>query len=348
MDTFDIHPSLSYSQHDIPRNVFAPEQHWPIIWDLREPPHYARQVSNPEESPCRLELSQHATRDPVKSLRIQCDDFPETWPVQVVRDDEGITLGDVLSAIHSSLKTRLSAEEYERLPRRQQLKVKQIFEQRCRGTNEEQRNLCRDQGIIRMDCLLDRVWFGGLVVSPNALDSWILSLRQYPPVDFSSRTPSPSKSSPLIWDLREPPHRARRAMHPQESPSPLELSQLATSPPLTTMNIVCDIFPESWPIEIRQTEYITLEDVLEAIYTTLGRKITRELYDSLKGVKRERVKAAYTQRCNMGADEQERELRKSRGVTRIDCLLDHTLFAGLSVYPGMDRTCILTLRKSRT
>ncbi|KAF9567178.1 hypothetical protein CPC08DRAFT_598938, partial [Agrocybe pediades] len=179
MDAFTIHPWIAYSQHDTLRNVFAPDQCWPIIWDLRDAPEYSRQVSNLEESPSRLKLSQPATRKAVKIMHIECNDFPESWPVQVIRDDGNITLGDVLSAIHATLKMPLSREEYDRLPRRQQLKVSWIFEQRCKMTlDEAQRDACRAHGVIRMDCLVDRIWFDSLTVSPNAVDTWILALRQ--------------------------------------------------------------------------------------------------------------------------------------------------------------------------
>ncbi|KAF9555601.1 hypothetical protein CPC08DRAFT_593036, partial [Agrocybe pediades] len=110
-----IHPWIAYSQHRTARNVFAPDQCWPIIWDLRDAPEYSRQVSNLEESPSRLKLSQPATRKAVKIMHIECNDFPESWPVQVIRDDGNITLGDVLSAIHATLKMPLSREEYDRL-----------------------------------------------------------------------------------------------------------------------------------------------------------------------------------------------------------------------------------------
>ena len=170
MSDFRLHPLLLYSQHDI-----SPGHCSSILWDLRETPETARRVLNLEESLSSLEVSQHATLPPLPILHITCDIFPEEWPIEVTRD-AGVTVGDVLEAIHHTLLRRISHDEWNRLSLKQQDRIKTVFDNRC--AMAQNREECRSNGVLRADCVLYHTWFAGLSVSPELDNTCILSLRR--------------------------------------------------------------------------------------------------------------------------------------------------------------------------
>ena len=172
MSDFGIHTLLLYSQHNI-----SPGHCSSLLWDLREPPANARPVLNLEEPLSRLDLAQHATFPPLPILYITCDIFPEEWPIKVTRDD-GVTVGDVLEAIHHTLLRRISHDEWNRLSLKQQNRIKIVFDNRC--AMAENREECRLHGVLRVDCILYHTLFAGLSVSPGLDNTCILSLRRPP------------------------------------------------------------------------------------------------------------------------------------------------------------------------
>jgi len=154
---------------------------------------------------------------------------------------------------------------------------------------------------------------------------------------------APGHCSAILWDLRESPESARRVVHLDETISAAQLSQHATGPPIVILHITCDLFPD-WPIEVRRLEGITVQDILDAIYTMLQQQIRRREWDAFSDKHRARVEAVFDDRCKSAVD---RDECRSRGVLRVDCLLHHTLFAGLSISPDLECACILTLRRPR-
>ena len=153
---------------------------------------------------------------------------------------------------------------------------------------------------------------------------------------------APGHCSPLLWDLRESPESARRVVHLDETISAAQLSQHATSPPMLVLHITCDLFPD-WPIEVRRPEGITIQDVLDAIYTMLQRQILHQEWDTFSNKHQARIAAVFGDRCKSAVNF---DKCQSRGVLRVDCLLLHTLFAGLSISPDLEDACILTLRRT--
>lgn len=170
MSDFTVHPLLLYSQHDI-----SPGHCSSILWDLREPPETARPVLNLEEPLSLLDLAQRATLPPLPILHITCDIFPVEWPIKVTRDG-GVTVGDVIQAIHHTLSRRISHDEWHRLSLKQQDRIKVVFDNRC--AMAENREVCRSDGVLRVDCVLYHTWFAGLSVSPGLDNTCILSLRR--------------------------------------------------------------------------------------------------------------------------------------------------------------------------
>jgi len=166
-----LHPLLKYSQHRV-----VEEGHCcSILWDLREPPESALYVDNLAKSLSLGDLSQPATTPPCRILRVICDLFPEAWPIEVKRR-EGVTVGDVLRTIHSVINRRIKQDEWDRICEKQQKRIASIFENRC--TVSMQREECRANGVLRVDCLLRCTLFAGLSASHDEDDSFVLTLRR--------------------------------------------------------------------------------------------------------------------------------------------------------------------------
>ncbi|KAF8893220.1 ectomycorrhiza-regulated small secreted protein [Gymnopilus junonius] len=166
----------------------------------------------------------------------------------------------------------------------------------------------------------------------------------HPLISYSQHEVTPGSCNHIVWDVREPLHSARSATNPEESPSNFDTTQFATNPPLPLLHVVCDIFPAYWPIRVEREGGVTVGDVLHSIHTTLIKRISQEEYDRLSAKQQERIRLVFENRCNWAAD---RDGCRSHGVIRLDCLLEHTGFAGLSPSFEMDSTCILTLRRLR-
>ena len=110
----------------------------PLLWDLRDPPSSAAQlVSYPRKHRSTTDFkflqSQHATTPPITALRILCDLLPyRRWKI-TARNDQGVTVGDVLAAIHQVARMPLTITEWERLPSKHQERIKRVFDVRWRG-----------------------------------------------------------------------------------------------------------------------------------------------------------------------------------------------------------------------
>ena len=161
---------------------------------------------------------------------------------------------------------------------------------------------------------------------------------------YSQHDITPGHCSSILWDLREPPGAARPVLNLEEPLSVLDQAQLATSPPISILHITCDIFPEEWPIKVTRDEGVAVGDVLEAIHETLMQRISHDEWHRLSQKQRDRIKLVFDNRCSMAVN---REECHSNGVLRVDCVVHHTWFAGLSVSPEHENTCILSLRRPR-
>lgn len=166
----------------------------------------------------------------------------------------------------------------------------------------------------------------------------------HPLITYSQYRDPSTQSQPIIWDIREPSQYARFPSDPWHPLSHFDLSQPATKPAISTLHIVCDIFPGYWPIKISCTSGVTIGDVLEAIHSALIKRISRSEWDALSEKQKTRTTAAFEKRCEMAPD---LAACRSHGVIRMDCLVEHTWFAGLSTSFGTDSTCIMSLRRGR-
>lgn len=170
MESIVLHPLLRYSQHDI-----VPGNCAPILWDLRESPGSALHIDNLDKQLSPSDLSQPATNPPCFYLSITCDVFPEPWPIEIHRQ-EAITVGDVLDTIHSVLNRRIKQVEWDRLSEKQRTRIGVRFDDRCKVS--PQREECRANGVLRVDCILAHTLFAGLSASHAEDDSFIMTLRR--------------------------------------------------------------------------------------------------------------------------------------------------------------------------
>jgi len=170
------------------------------------------------------------------------------------------------------------------------------------------------------------------------------SRQLHPLLQFPQHDVVPGYCCSILWDLRESPEAALHVDNPDKPLSLCDLSQLATAPPCHNLRITCDVLPETWPIEVRRPEGVTVGDVLHTIHSVLDRRIIQYEWDRICEKQRSRIGDVFDNRCMMAM---QREESRANGVLRVDCLLLHTLFAGLSASPDEEDTFILTLRRPR-
>jgi len=178
---------------------------------------------------------------------------------------------------------------------------------------------------------------------PMSLLSTVMesNLVLHPLLSYSQHDIVPGNCAPIVWDLREPPGSALHVDNHDKPLSPANLSKHATNPPCLVLSIKCDIFPEPWPIEVRRMEPVTVGDVLHTIHSVINRRITQSEWDRISEKQRGRIGEIFDNRCKVSL---QREECRANGVLRVDCLLSHTLFAGLSSFDE-DGTFIMTLRR---
>ena len=164
----------------------------------------------------------------------------------------------------------------------------------------------------------------------------------HPLLRYSQHNNVPGNCAPILWDLRESPGSALHIDNPDKQLSPSDLSQPATTPPCHVLCITCDVFPEPWPTEVRRSEAITVGDVLDTIHYVINRRISQYEWDRLSDKQRTRIGIKFDDRCKVSP---QREECRANGVLRVDCLLSHTLFAGLSASHDEDDSFIMTLRR---
>lgn len=135
------------------------------------------------------ELREPATHPPITRLRIVCDGIPQ-WPIELEYtpyDVSGeylsmpsvdgsvppISLGDVLFAIHRAMHTQITHLDWGRLTMSEEIAVARAYTRRCRSMPSVA-ELEASQGVKRVDFLLDRFMFRGLVRAPggDGYDEW--------------------------------------------------------------------------------------------------------------------------------------------------------------------------------
>ncbi|THV02865.1 hypothetical protein K435DRAFT_775321 [Dendrothele bispora CBS 962.96] len=173
---FDLHPWLN-------AQTFTGE----FLFDLSAHNFNPLQlVGHNQTVPVPLEwLMMPATRPPINRLRVVCDLLPQ-WPIDVEWNSANatspgvvsigspfgspdpnatppITLSDVLFTIHRSLHTRISHSDWAKLTLQEETAVARVYTKRCKAMGSLEA-VERAQGVKRIDFLLGKVWFRGLVM----------------------------------------------------------------------------------------------------------------------------------------------------------------------------------------
>ncbi|KAF5312799.1 hypothetical protein D9619_003674 [Psilocybe cf. subviscida] len=177
----------------------------------------------------------------------------------------------------------------------------------------------------------------------TAIAQELSHLAIHPLLIYSQHEVRPGHVTPLMWDLHDIPDDVHLVDNPDEPLTLEHLEEDATRPSLTSLTITCGVFPADWPIIIKNRSGINVNDVLQAIYTAIHLRISHAEWDEFSAHVRARIIIAFEERCTKSKDS---KATRQYGILRIDCLLQHTSFAGLSVSPDEEDTCILTLRRS--
>jgi hypothetical protein len=120
-------------------------------------------------------LNQTATHPPMYRLKIVCDELHH-WPITLEYNPEDyrqqtgamlmypppISVGDVLAQIHRTLNERITQADWARLDDKKKYKISQAYTTRC-ASSPSMEHLLKSDGVKKVDYLLDKVWFRGLM-----------------------------------------------------------------------------------------------------------------------------------------------------------------------------------------
>lgn len=113
------------------------------------------------------ELNQPATHPPINRLQIICDLIPQ-WPINLEYNaptnglPPPITVYDVMLAVWQNLQVGISHVDWAKLSMGEETQVARAYTRRCR-TAATQEMMLRAQGVKKVDFLLDKVHFKGLL-----------------------------------------------------------------------------------------------------------------------------------------------------------------------------------------
>lgn len=142
-------------------------------------------------------------------------------------------------------------------------------------------------------------------------------------------SPGSSGHPAVHYDLVDHPSAASRH---QQSISSYTLGDPATNPPLPEITLKSESLP--WYIRIvpasSRRSYVTVGDVLDQLYATLRGNITQADWDVLNMNERKNVNWAYEARYRRLRGYEGYDKEKASGVKRVDYLLGHSRFLGLS------------------
>ncbi|KAK7041510.1 hypothetical protein VNI00_009380 [Paramarasmius palmivorus] len=109
------------------------------------------------------------------------------------------------------------------------------------------------------------------------------------------------------------------------------LNESAFDPPNASVKLISSLIPWSIHVNASNGYFVTVADVLNAIYRTLRTNITQGEYNSLSSrTDRQQVNDAYESRYRRIRDYQASVEEKRGGVKRVDFLRRRTRFLGLS------------------
>ncbi|PPQ96886.1 hypothetical protein CVT26_005867 [Gymnopilus dilepis] len=132
----------------------------------------------------------------------------------------------------------------------------------------------------------------------------------------------------LGWDMMDHPSMIIRKGHPISSRA---LREPATNPPLPFMIITTPYLPWSIKVHASNGSYVTLEDIFDATYRSLRTNISQADFNSFPSQNdQRRATRAYEQRYRRHRNARLYEEEKRSGMKRVDFLMGHSRFEGIS------------------
>ena len=159
----------------------------------------------------------------------------------------------------------------------------------------------------------------------------------YPPhkTATSVKHSGPVRAHPLLdtsavtYDLMD--HPSTITTHNNYSLSTRTLHEQATTPPLSFLTISSIHLPWTIKVYASNGSYVTIEDVFDSIYRTLRTNITSAEFNMFSTQNdQRRATRAYEQRYRRLRNNKAYENEKRGGMKRVDFLMGHTKFLGIS------------------
>ncbi|KAG9308212.1 hypothetical protein JVU11DRAFT_12225 [Chiua virens] len=135
---------------------------------------------------------------------------------------------------------------------------------------------------------------------------------------------------PIIWDASLPPHTLASNAHASPMSLPARvLEEPATQPSMHTMTLHIEQFP--WRLVIPPKHYVSVRDLIEALYCFLRHPVLPSEYNSLPTqAHKDEVSIAFHNRCGHASSKEAADEQYQKGVKRVDFLRGRTRFMGLS------------------
>ncbi|KAF8996642.1 hypothetical protein BDQ17DRAFT_1364203, partial [Cyathus striatus] len=136
-------------------------------------------------------------------------------------------------------------------------------------------------------------------------------------------------SRPVVdYDMAQ--HPSTIQFHHHHIPSHV-LYEAATTPALPSMMLKSPYLPWTVKVYASNGSYVTLFDVFDSIYRTMYKGITSHEFATLPSDhERQRATRAYEARYSRHHSSRSREEEKRQGMKRIDFLMGHTIFSGIT------------------
>ncbi|KAH7920074.1 hypothetical protein BV22DRAFT_1021899 [Leucogyrophana mollusca] len=148
----------------------------------------------------------------------------------------------------------------------------------------------------------------------------------HPLLAFDPRIP------PINYDVSFPPNTLSPNI--RSSPSALPphvLAEPATNPPMATLTLINDVLPWTLTVQANSSSYVAVIDVLDAVYRFLRLTVSKPEYKALPSQEaKDLVSVAFSKRCHRAPTAETYEDEKQKGVKRVDFLVGHHKFMGLS------------------
>ena len=166
---YPLYPSISSPRLQIHPYLNGESPRGDLIFDLSLPTFSPIRYLGPGQSVVLSadELNQPATHPPINRLQIICDLIPQ-WPITLeynapsVGPPPPITVYDIMLAVWQNLHVGISHVDWAKLSTGEETQVARAYTRRCR-TAASQEMMVRAQGVKKVDFLLDKVWFKGLL-----------------------------------------------------------------------------------------------------------------------------------------------------------------------------------------